>query len=202
MAQDKVNARLKFLHRKNKYLTPNLRRLLCNALIQPQFCNALIQPHFDYACSAWYPNLSKKLKTRIQTSQNKCVRFCLQLYKMSHISQKEFETINWLPIKETYNQCVNSMVFKYFDNQYPHYLNEIFMKAPESSSSLRNSYQKLQQPFRKTNTGQNALSFIGPALPNKVPKEIKRTTNLNAFKHSLKKHYLKELGKSNFLKIY
>ena len=81
----KVNARLKFLHRKNKYLTPNLRRLLCNALIQP---------HFDYACSAWYPNLSKKLKNRIQTLQNKCIRFCLQLDKMSHISEKEFETIN------------------------------------------------------------------------------------------------------------
>ena len=25
----------------------------------------------------------------------------------------------------------------------PHYLNEVFMKTPESSSSLRNSYQKL-----------------------------------------------------------
>ena len=73
-----------------------------------------------------------------------------------------------------------------------------FMKAPESSSSLRNSYQKLQQPFRKTNTGQNALSFIGLALWNKVPEEIKRITNLNAFKHNLKKHYLKEFGKSNF----
>ena len=72
------------------------------------------------------------------------------------------------------------------------------MKAPESSSSLRNSYQKLQQPFRKTNTGQNALSFIGPALWNKVPKEIKRITNLIAFQHNLKKHYLKKLGKSNF----
>ena len=36
-----VNARLKFLHRKNKYLTPNLCHLLCNALIQS---------HFDYAC--------------------------------------------------------------------------------------------------------------------------------------------------------
>ena len=54
----------------------------------------------------------------------------------------------------------------------PHYLNEVFMKAPESSSSLRNSYQKLQQPFRKTNTGQNALSFIGLALWNKVPEKI------------------------------
>ena len=185
----KVNARLNFLHRKNKYLTPNLCRLLCNALIQR---------HFDYACSAWYPNLSKKLKNRIQTSQNKCIRFCLQLDKMLHISRKEFVTINWLPIKERYNQCVNSIVFKYFDNQCPHYLNEVVLKAPESRSLLRNSYQKLQQPFRKTNAGQNALSFIGPALWNKVPEEIKRITNLNAFKHNLKKHYLKELGKPNF----
>ena len=123
--KSKVNARLKFLHRKNKYLTPNLCRLLCNALIQP---------HFDYAYSAWYPNVSKKLKNRIQTLQNKSIRFCLD--KMSHISQKEFETINWLLIKERYNQCVNSIAFKYFDNQCPHYLNEVFMKAPESSSSL------------------------------------------------------------------
>ena len=72
------------------------------------------------------------------------------------------------------------------------------MKEPESSSSLRNSCQKLQQPFRKTNTYQNPLSFILPALWNKFRKEIKRTTNLNAFKHDLKKHYLNELGKVNF----
>ena len=52
----RVEARLKFLHRKNKYLTPNLRRLLCNTLIQP---------HFDYAFSAWCPNFSKKLKNKI-----------------------------------------------------------------------------------------------------------------------------------------
>ena len=56
---NKINNKLKFLQRKNRFLTPTLRRLLCNALIQP---------HFDYACSAWYPNLTKKLKNRIQTS--------------------------------------------------------------------------------------------------------------------------------------
>ena len=69
----KVSVRLKFLHRKNKYLTSNLCRL---------FCKALLQPPFDYACSAWYPNLSKKLRNRIQIFQNKCIRFCLQLDKM------------------------------------------------------------------------------------------------------------------------
>ena len=55
-AMHKIDNKLKFLYRKNDFLTPSLKRLLCNALIQP---------HFDYACSAWYPNLSKKLKHRI-----------------------------------------------------------------------------------------------------------------------------------------
>ena len=72
------------------------------------------------------------------------------------------------------------------------------MKAPDSSSLLRNSYQNLQQTFRKTNTDQYALSFTGLSLWNKVPPEIKRTTNLNVFKDNLKKHYLKELGKARF----
>ena len=47
---DKVNNKVKFLYRKNRFLTPTMKRLLCNALIQP---------HFDYACSAWYPNVTK-----------------------------------------------------------------------------------------------------------------------------------------------
>ena len=45
--------------------------------------------------------------------------FSLQLDRMTHTSQKEFETINWWPIKERYNQCVNSIAFKYFDNHIP-----------------------------------------------------------------------------------
>ena len=50
---NKINGKFKFLYRKNSFLTPGLRRVLCNALIQP---------HFDYACSAWYTNLDAKLK--------------------------------------------------------------------------------------------------------------------------------------------
>ena len=58
---NKINSRLKFLHRKNKFLTPVLSRLLFNALIQP---------HFDYASSAWYPNLTQKMKNKFQIMQN------------------------------------------------------------------------------------------------------------------------------------
>ena len=69
---NKINSRLRFLDRKNEFLSLPLRRLLCNSLIEP---------HFDYACSAWYPNLNKRLKSNLQILQNKCIRFCLNLNK-------------------------------------------------------------------------------------------------------------------------
>ena len=163
-----------------------MRRILCSSS----------QPHFDYVCSALYLNLSvkwnwKKLKIKIQISQNKCIRFCLQLHKMSHISQNKYGTVSWLPIEERYEWCINSIAFKYFNNQCINYLNEVFIKAPKSSLSLRNSYQKRQQPFRKTSTGENAFSFIDPTLWNKIPKETKRPIYINTFKHNLTKFYLK-----------
>ena len=88
---NKVNGKLKFLYQKNSFLTLGLRRMLCNALIQP---------HFDYACSTWYPNLNVKLKKTLQIMQNKCIRFYLKLDKMHHISEEDFKTINWLPVDQ------------------------------------------------------------------------------------------------------
>ena len=148
-----------------------MRRLLCNVLIQP---------HFDYACSAWYLNLTAKLKNRIQTSQNKCIRFWLQLDKMTHISHKEFKILNWLRVTERFNQC-------------PNYLHEIFQTATENNIQTSGSFLKLKCPFRKTNAGQIVLSYIGPTIWNKTPDLLKRTNNLNTFKHNLKEYYLKEL---------
>ena len=69
---NKINGKLKFLYRKNKFLSPELRRMLCNALILP---------HFHYTCLAWYPNLTEKTKKTIQIMQNKRIRFCLRLTK-------------------------------------------------------------------------------------------------------------------------
>ena len=90
---DKINSRLKFLHRQNRFLTLPLRRLLCNALIQPLF---------GYACTAWFPNLSKKLRLRLQATQKKCIKFCLQLDKMTMICVNEFLVGSMFMI-DTYN---------------------------------------------------------------------------------------------------
>ena len=67
-------------------------------------CNALIQPIFDDVCTAWFSDVSKRLKLRIQPSQNKCMRFCLQLDKRSKILVKDFSQVNRLKFMiETYN---------------------------------------------------------------------------------------------------
>ena len=34
----------------------------------------------------------------INTTQNKCMRFCLQLGKLKYMSHQEFERLNWFPV--------------------------------------------------------------------------------------------------------
>ena len=63
----------------------------------------------------------------------------------------------------------------------PHYLNEVFVNAPESGLSLRKNSH---------------------ALGNTTPEEIKRTTSLNTFKHNLNKTIWKKLESQVVRKLY
>ena len=112
----KINSKLKFLHKKYKFFTSALRRLSCIAFNQLQF---------DYASSVWYPNLTQKMKNKIQITQNKRFPYYLQLQKITHILKNELETLNWLPGKDIFNQSINSVVSQYLPNQCRSFLNEI-----------------------------------------------------------------------------
>ena len=87
-----------------------------------------MQPHFDYACSVWYCNLNKKIKTKLQTLRNKCVRFRLQLDNKTHIGITEFKHINWLPVNYRFRRCLAANVFKFFDDKCPVYMRDVFNK--------------------------------------------------------------------------
>ena len=182
-----VHNRLKFLYRKQKFLSLSLRRLLCNALIQP---------HFDYACAAWYPLLNKRQSKRIQIAQNKCIRYCLNLDNKAHVGTNEFLKINWLPTKKRVEQCICINVFKFFNQMSPQYTAEIF--HPSSSvHNTRRATQKLDLPFRKSCIGQKTLSYIGPKTWNNLPAQIKLSKSVNTFKHNIKKSFFDDLQKQN-----
>ena len=159
-------------------------------------CNAIIQPHFDYVCSAWYHNLSEKLKKKVQIAQNKCIRFCLKLDKIYHIFSKEFESINWLPDNKRVHQCKNAITFKFVNNVCPHYLNDVYEYASQCRIEPRSNFAKLKVPFWKTYMGQNGHSYTGLTLRNNLPGSLKKITVLNTFKHNLEKKYLRNLAGS------
>ena len=53
-------------------------------------------------------------------------------------------------------------------------MNEVFRPAENMRINTKNSFRKLNHPFRKTITGQKGLSYIGPAIWNKIPEIIKK----------------------------
>ena len=85
----KASFRLKFLYRNAKFLNSNVKKLLISALIQS---------YFDYGCTYWFSALSCKLKAKLQTSQNKLIRFVMGTHYRAHVGTAEFKEINWLPI--------------------------------------------------------------------------------------------------------
>ena len=180
---NKVNSRLRFLYRKQAILNGPLRRLLCNALIQP---------HFDYASQAWYPNLTKTLSIKLQRAQNKCIRFCLNLDNRAHLDKKEFKDINWLPVKERVAQRIRVTAFNFFNGTSPLYMSEIFIPH-ETVQATRNSKHRFKVPLKKTNMGQNSLSYLGPKLWNDLPSELKLSKSKNIFKHKIKSAYFEDL---------
>ena len=92
-----------------------------------------------------------------------------------------------------FKQYINEIVFKYFNERCPNYLNEVFDVTLENNFQLKGTSEKLKFTFRKTNVGQLALSYIGPTFLNKTPDTLRCTKNLNTFKHNLKKYFLNEL---------
>ena len=114
-------------------------------------------------------NLSKRLKLRLQASQNKCISFCLQLDKRSKIRVKEFLQSNWLNVHNRHLQFIGSDIFKFQNDQCPDYFNEIFCPVGENGVITRSSDKKLKLPFPKTKLGIQSLSYVGPKILYRVP---------------------------------
>ena len=78
-----VTSKLKFLCRKNRFLSKDIVLGFC--------VTHLFGPHFDYTCAEWCPNLNKKYKNKLQVLRNKSIRFCFQLDNREHIGTEHFD---------------------------------------------------------------------------------------------------------------
>ena len=181
MAQNvlqKVYSRTKFLFRKRKYLDTNTLKLLISALIQ---C------HYDYACSSWFFGLSKKTRSKLQTSQNRLIRLVLGLDSRTHLSYQHFKEVNWLPVRDRVTQLGLTHMFNISNNLAPAYLSGDFNRvASGHGHSTRMSHLSFQLPRFRCEVGKCSFKYNGAKSWNDLPDHIKSTTVKQSFKHQVK----------------
>ena len=120
--------------------------------------------------------------------ENKGITFCLKLDKMHHIFEEHIRLITWLPTNKRVDHSRNTITFKFVNNTCSFYPREIFEFAPHCRIDTRSKFAELKIPFRKTNMGQKAISFVGPSLWNSLPVSINKH-NLNTFTSIMFKRY-------------
>ena len=196
----KANARLKFLYRKKEFLTMHTRRLLVMSLVQ---C------HFDFACSVWYTGLTQKLKDKLQVTQNKLIRFILNLHPRSHIGKEHFNKLSWLPVESRVNQISLCHVFKISSNVAPSYLCDGFTPANNVHSKATRFRVRVQSNPADTGqnmidckrytiprvkgSGQKSFAYHGCTLWNSLPQHFRDMKSISSFKYSLKEHLLSQI---------
>ena len=175
----KCNSRLNFLYRYRDVLDERSRKLLAFALIQS---------NFDYGVSAWYQGVSKLCKRKLQVSQNKVVRFILNLGPRSHVGQRELGSLNLLCTADRAQQLMLNHMYNIFHETAPRYLSQSFVRVKSQHAySTRSSELNFVVPISSGLTQFN-MSTQGVKFWNNLPSSIKNVCVKSAFKTKVKSH--------------
>ena len=68
-------------------------------------------------------------------------------------------------------------------------MNDVFKPDGQPNTTTSASLLKLNQTLRRTNHGQNNISYI----LNNLPNSLKATDNLNTYKHRVKEHFFRRI---------
>ena len=68
-------------------------------------------------------------------------------------------------------------------------MNDVFKPTGQPNTTTRAPLLKLNQALRRTNNGQNNISYIAPIILNNLPNSLKTTDNLNTYKHRVTEHF-------------
>ena len=142
--------------------------------------------HFDYSCSSWFSGLTKMWKSKLQTCQNKIVRFILNYDCRDHIGPEELEKVGWLDIQHHVVQLKLNHVHNIFNGKGPKYLMSNFTKIQEVHSFYtRSSIGNFHIP-KVNGISHKTFHYSSINMWNKLPNCIKCTVNKTEFKHKVK----------------
>ena len=121
---------------------------------------------------------------------NNSTTFRLSLFSLVY---KPEQKVKRLPVSERFNQCICSNAFKFFNENCPLYLYDLYKPSGLDQRNTRSSVLKLKQPSRSPCSGQNTLSYSTLTISNNLPTCLKWSNSLNSFKHDVKEYFFQKL---------
>ena len=144
-----------------------------------------------YYCSSVWSNTSDTNITKLQSVQNFAARIVSNTKKYDHVTPV-LKRLRWLPVKTNLYLRNTVMAFKCTTSMASEYLGNKFTFRGNVSRRVTRSWQQLNIPLFKTETGQRSLSYRIVDIWNNLPSEIKLSQCLNSFKCNLRKYLLED----------
>lgn len=173
----KCVGRVSFLYRNSALLDVNCRRILCSALIQP---------YLDYCCSSWYSSLTKQLRLRLDTLQNRMVRFIFSRDGMSHVDTGDLRQLSWLTVPDRVKYFKLIHVFKIRQGTAPDYLISDFKAVTELHSHRTRGSLFNYNVSRDLANSPTSFAYTGIKHWNSLPSFLKEIKSEWIFKRKLK----------------
>ena len=174
----KVNGGLKFLYRKKNLLNFKCRKLLCAGMLQCRF---------DYAYNVYYRGITCTLKKKLQTAENKIIRFILNYDSRRHLYVSDFKKVKYLDIETRMQYLTLNMMYNIFYGYSPEYLCD-FLKVTDVHCH-RTRFSNLSYAITSVNShGKRSFKYNGAFLWNQLPVSIRMCESKDNFKAKCKKH--------------
>ena len=189
----KVNSGLKFLFRKSGFLCYKERKLLCSAILQSRF---------DYGYNVYFRGLEKKLRIKLQTAQNKIVRFMLGYDSRHHLVHSDFKKVKYLDVNSRMEYLTLNSMYNIFNNVAPSYLCTFKKVTEVHSHNTRNSNNSYVIPQVNTH-GLKSFMYNGAKAWNSLPNYIRTQPTKDNFKLKCKEFlFMKmlEIEESDFVR--
>lgn len=153
--------------------------------IKLRLCDSLILSHLGYCDTVFWPALLQKDRDSLQKIQNSCLRFCFNLRKFDHISNK-FKESNWLNLDERFKVHLACLIFKINITQLPQYLQSKLIKGSDIHTRPTRHCELFNVPKHNTAVFQRSFSFNAAKTYNSIPNELKNLSSVASFRRQVK----------------
>ena len=138
----------------------------------------------NYCLKIWGSSYQSQIQ-KVQKLQNFAARIALgDVKKYEHITP-HINKLKWLKISNKYIFDVCVYIFKFLNNRLPSWVLSLPRVMDFNSRNTRQRNDLFVPPTRTCN-GDRDMAVRGAKLWNNLPRAVKNSTNINAFKRNLK----------------